>query len=66
MTPEEMKLKIIESRPELKEGLASMQKEIDALKADPRYRQYVEQRKLRLIDDRFSFADALLTAGLLH
>jgi hypothetical protein len=45
--------------------LADLQKVIDVLKAQPSMRQYVEQRKLHLLDDRLKAADALLEQGLL-
>ena len=50
----------------LKNELKALQEIVDELKAKPQFKQYVEQRKLSLIDSRLGDIDKLLIAGLLN
>jgi hypothetical protein len=45
--------------------LKDLQASLDEMKTLPQYRQYVEMRKLSLLDTRFELMDKLLTAGVL-
>ena len=42
-----------------------LQKVVDEMKTLPRFRQYVEQRKLSLLDSKFEPLDRMLELGIL-
>ena len=50
---------------EKQEILKELQELVDELKTSPQYKQYVEQRKLHLIDSKFLKLDQLLNVGIL-
>ena len=47
------------------ESLMRMQKIVDELKHEPQFKQYIQQRKLSLLDSKFALIDRLLTEGKL-
>lgn len=45
--------------------ISDLQNIVDAMRTMPQYRQYIEQRKLSLIDSNLDIVDDLLTQGVL-
>ena len=48
-----------------KEAIRGLQESVDEMKQSPQFRQYVEQRKLSLINSKFEMIDRLLNLGVL-
>jgi len=46
--------------------LMELQKEVDKLRQCPELKYYVDQHKLRLIDDKFADIDNFLDLGLIN
>lgn len=45
--------------------IKELQEALDLLRSQPQYKQYVEQRKLHLINSKYAIFDILLNKGIL-